>query len=157
MDCGISELNFCEVLVDSAREVFETMIFMSVDEAFDENAFSDEQTLTASILFKGSITGGMAIACPMESAKQITANMLAMESSEEISESDIYDAMNELANLVMGSVKKRITTEYGDIQVSIPSIITSNQLKDKSQTATVDSVMLELDAASLAKVSIWYR
>ena len=31
----VSEMSFSEVLVDSGREVFEPMIFMSVEEAFD--------------------------------------------------------------------------------------------------------------------------
>jgi chemotaxis protein CheX len=153
----VSEMSFSEVLVDSSREVFETMIFMSVEEAFDEDAFSDEETINASILFKGPITGGMVINCSKESAKEITANMLAMESGEEISDTDIFDAMNELANLVMGAVKTRIYSELGDIQVSIPSIISSTQMKDKSANGTVDSVLIEIDGASLAKVSIWYR
>ena len=47
----VSEMSFSEVLVDSSREVFETMIFMSVEETFDEDAFSDEETINASILF----------------------------------------------------------------------------------------------------------
>lgn len=153
----VSEMSFSEVLVDSAREVFETMIFMSVEETFDENAFSDEDNLTASILFKGAISGGMAINCSIGSAKEITASMLAMESGEEISDTDMFDAMNELANLVMGSVKTRIYSELGDIQVSIPSIINSSQLSDKSASGTVDSVLLEIDGTSIAKVSIWYR
>lgn len=157
MPVEVSEISFGEVLVDSAREVFETMIFMSVEEAFDENTLSDEETITASILFKGAITGGMVINCSKDSAKQITANMLAMESGEEISDTDMFDAMNELANLVMGSVKTRIHSELGDIQVSIPSIISSTQMKDKSAIGTVDSVLLELDGAGVARVSIWYR
>jgi len=153
----ISELSFCEVLVDSAREVFETMIFMSIAESFEEDAFSDEETVTASIMFKGTLSGGVAINCSKLCSKEITANMLALESSKDISDSDLFDAMNELANLVMGSVKTRILSEYGDIQVSIPSIVNSTQLKDKSDTADVDSVLLELDGTDLLNVSMWYR
>ena len=157
MTTEVADLSLSEVLIESAREVFETMIFMSVEETFDEDALLDEDTLNASILFKGTISGGMAINCTMGCAKEITANMLAMESGEEIPEDDMIDAMSELANLVMGSVKTRVFDIYGDIQVSIPSIITSTQLKDKEVSATVDSVLVEIDGANIAKLSIWHR
>ena len=152
---SVAGLSISEILIDSAREVFETMIFMSVEETFDDDLISDEESIAASIMFKGEINGGMAINCSNQSAKEITANMLAIESGEEIPEADITDAMGELANLVMGSIKTRIFSEYCDIQVSIPSIISSSQMRDKTADGEEVSIALELDGTSLAKVLIW--
>jgi len=150
------EISFSDVVLESAKEVFETMIYMNVEETF-EQFDPGQDCINASILFKGDLSGGILINCSLHCAKQITANMLAMETGEDIANDDIYDAMNELANLVMGSIKTRLYDTFGDIKVSIPSILNSAQASKENLNAESDSVLLEVDDTELAKITIWHR
>ena len=123
------EISMSQALLDSAREIFETMVYMSAEESDISQLAEDCECINASILFKGSISGGMVISCPVDCARAITASMLAMDGNDNITKSDVIDAMSELANLVMGSVKTKVYDTYGDIKVSIPSILEAGQEK----------------------------
>jgi CheY-specific phosphatase CheX len=57
--------------------------------------------------------------------------MLGMDNPAEVDEVAIADAIGEVANMTMGSVKHRIQNVYTDIQVSIPTVIAGRQLYPK--------------------------
>jgi chemotaxis protein CheX len=127
-------ISLADALFAGAKEVFETMIFMSLEQCSDAGATIADDGLLGTITFKGGLEGCVGICCSTACAKSIAANMLGMEPGVEASEPEIYDAIGEVANMVMGSFKARIIESVGDVQVSIPSVIRGNGL---------DTVMLD--------------
>jgi len=77
---------FKDALLDGAREVFETMVFMALAESEQNGPEIGEMALLGSITFKGDLEGCLTICCGATCARTIAANMLGMDTSEELGE-----------------------------------------------------------------------
>lgn len=153
----VTDICFKEVLTESASEVFETMMFMALEKVPAEEAEMAEDTLLSSITFTGALEGCLAICCASIDAKEIAANMLGMEPDDDISMEDICDAMGEVANMVLGSVKKRIAETVGDIDVSIPCTVSGKMLDTSlGEKANMSEQFVHLDG-TLVKFQIFYK
>jgi len=160
--CGVSKMmttvSLKDALLDSAKEVFETMVFMTMEESADGAASLGDTTLLGSITFKGHLEGCLGVCCDEACARTIAANMLGMLSAEELSESDVSDAIGEIANMVMGAVKARIQNEVGSVEVSIPSVVQGRELKNSLGDGSGQvKVLVNIEEQYLARFSLQYR
>ena len=147
-----------DALLDSAREVFETMVFMAMENADDDETSLGETTLLGSITFKGHLEGCLGVCCDDACARTIAANMLGMLSAEEVSENDVSDAMGEIANMVMGAVKARIQNDVGSIEVSIPSVVQGRELKNSlGEGANQAKIRVNIEEQYRAEFSLLFR
>jgi len=147
-----------ESVLDGAKEVFETMIFMALEEIEGQMWEMGDVTLLGTITFKGSLEGCLSICCGMNCARTIAANMLGMEPDEEISEDDVNDAVGEVANMVMGAVKARIQDEVRNVEVSIPSVVQGMELSNSLGERAVERVInASLEAERNIRFSLLYR
>jgi chemotaxis protein CheX len=126
----LTTVSFKDALLGSAKEVFETMVFMALEESVEETRITDDATLLGSITFKGDLEGCLGVCCGWACARSIAANMLGMDPTDELSEDDISDAIGEIANMVMGAVKSRLQNDIPTIEVSIPSVVQGRELKN---------------------------
>lgn len=125
-----TKTEFMGVLWDSAAESFETMIMSPIEEISEEEfGIGVAPSYTGSITFKGGLKGVILVQCETESAAAITKSMLMMEADEEVDPSEIKDAIGEVANLVLGGFKSRIAEQYGDIDISIPTVIEGQEVR----------------------------
>ena len=146
-----------DVILDAAKEVFETMIFMEIEPSQDEAAMKDPGVI-GTITYKGSLEGGLAFSTSMDCAEVIARNMLAIEADNPISREEICDAVGEVVSMVMGSVKTRLQETYPAIEVSIPSVITGNQLDNLQGEGTQKrQVRICLDVAHEAQILMYFR
>lgn len=153
----VSEVCVNNALLDAAKEVFETMIFMEIAETKDDKQI-DQMGLLASITFKGHVEGCFAICCNMACCQAITRNMLGMEPNEELTDDGVYDALGEVANMLMGSTKTRLMSQFGDVEVSIPSVITGRQLQNNLGEGTKKLVTkINIQNEHVAELSLLYR
>jgi len=118
----VDQICINKALLNGAKEVFETMVFMDLDEATKPDQKIEGWALLSSITFKGPFEGCLAVCCNVDCAKAIAVNMLALD-FEEVGEEETCDAMGEIANMVMGSVKARLQDQFGNAEVSIPSVV----------------------------------
>lgn len=146
----LDQMTLNETVIDAAREVFETMIFMDVETSNEACPQIPGPSLLGSITFKGSLEGCLAVCVSQPCAERIARNMLGMESDQPLSLDETCDAIGEVANMVMGSIKTRIQSIYTNIEVSIPSVITGRELRntlgDKAVRAMVTARLDEQDA-----------
>lgn len=146
-----------DTLLDAARDVFETMAFMALEETPDEVTKTND-SLLGSITFKGNLEGCMSVSCDVPCAKVIAANMLGMDSPEGLAETDVQDAMGEMANMIMGAVKSRIQEHVGVLEVSIPSVVQGRQLKNSlGEGASEVVVNVSVEGQYPAAFSLLYR
>jgi chemotaxis protein CheX len=125
----MTSVSLKDVLLEAARDVFETMAFMALEEKPQEIAWQEEDCLLGSVTFKGNLEGCLSICCGIPCARAIAANMLGMESQEGLGETDVQDAVGELVDMLIGSVKSRIQDHVGTLDVSIPSVVHGRRLK----------------------------
>ncbi|MBE0537345.1 MAG: chemotaxis protein CheX [Phycisphaerae bacterium] len=149
---------FADTLLDAAKEVFETMIFMDLQLCSEPGRRVDGEALMATITFSNSIEGCLAVCTDTTCAEAIAINMLGLEAGADLSVEEVSDAIGEVANMVMGSIKSRLTDTYEGIQVSIPSVVRGrelvNSLGEKSGRV---SVQVNLEDAHLMEISLLYR
>jgi chemotaxis protein CheX len=154
----IMTVSFKEALLDSAREVFETMVFMALEPAGPEDGVISDPGLLGTITFRGRLEGCLGIGCGRACARAIAASMLGMEADAELADSDVCDAIGEIANMVLGAVKSRIQEEVGNIEVSIPCVIGGRELANSlGESATQVRIPVRIDGEHAAELSLLYR
>ena len=147
-----------DVLWDGTKEVFESMVFMSVAETEDDMPPSAEVTLLGTITFTGSLEGCLSVCCAQTCARTIAANMLCMESPDELSDEDVVDAIGEIANMVMGSVKTGVQDHIEGLTISIPSVVQGRELSTRLSEGTTRLVVNTiLEQEHHATFSLVYR
>lgn len=157
----VDEVCLNEALLAGATEVFETMIFMDVRESDEQNQHPKSNTLLGSITFTGEMEGCLGICCSLSGAKAIAQNMLGLTEAEDLGEEEITDAIGEVVNMVMGSVKSRIQDTVGNLNVSIPTVVRGqsldNSLGDHGNTTRKTLMKLNIADTYTAELSLWHR
>ncbi len=128
------------VLLDSAKEVFESMVFMPLEEIEGHRPDSEDVTLLGTITFAGNLEGCLGVCCDMAGARAIGAGMLCMDSPDQMADEELADAMGEIANMVMGAVKTRIQDDYQSILISVPSVVQGRELRRRPNDGMVQIV-----------------
>ena len=119
-----------DIMWESAKEVFETMISLpleNVDSQEDEPDCS--ASLMCTITFSGQIQGGLSVQCPTSSAEQMGKAMLMMEPDEAMQEAEVSDALGEITNMLLGGIKSRLNDVAPDMQISIPTTIKGTDIR----------------------------
>jgi len=154
----VSEVCLGDALFEGAKEVFETMVFMNIEKSVEPEPRIADATLFGSITFKGSIDGCLGLCCSLSCARTIAGNMLGLDAAGKLSEDDITDAVGEVVNMVMGSVKSRIQADVGNIEVSIPSVVTGRYLTNSlGDGATRVTAKVSIEEECDAELSLLYR
>lgn len=154
----IDELCLNDALLSGAKEIFETMIFVNLEESCKTEDIIEGDALLGSITFKGGIEGCLAICCSLPCAKTIATNMLAMDPSEELSKEEISDAIGEVTNMVMGGVKSRILDAVGNLEVSIPMVTSGRGLQNSLGEGAIKAlVKVKFENEYIAEMSMLYR
>jgi len=158
----VDDICISDVLLAGAKEVFETMVFMDIAEVPEPDRKIEDDAMLGSITFKidfeGNMQGCLTICCSMSCATTIAANMLGMEPTEEISEAEVRDAIGEVTNMVMGSVKTRVQDKVGNLQVSIPTVVSGRDLEySLGDGASKVSVIVSLEDEYIADISLLCR
>ena len=153
----IDEICVNDALIEGAQEVFSTMISGNI-ESCESGQDIEGDSLLGSITFNGDLEGCLALCCSAPCAKTIAVNMLAMDPSEELSEEEICDALGEVTNMVMGSVKSRIQNVASDISVSIPTVVSGRDLQNSLGEGAIRTLIkVKFENEYIAELSMLYR
>lgn len=134
-------MEISEKIIESAKEIFSTMVMMEISVNGDH--MTESIVLTDSISgvigLAGTHKGVLAIHIPNKVAMAITSSFLGMD-VDEINE-DVKDAVGELANMLGGDIKSILSENGRDIALSLPSTITGQQY-DFQPTKEAERIML---------------
>ena len=154
----INEICFSDVLLESVKEIFERATFMPVDEVSETHQEIKQETLLGLITFKGALEGCLAVCCGLPCAKAIAANMLGIDAADEMYPEEISDAIGEVANMIIRGVKSRVCENTGNIEISIPSVISGHEFKNSlGDGASEVSIEVIINGHYPARFSLWYR
>lgn len=129
-------------LVDSTVEVFTKMISIKLDPnpAQTGEAALGHCQIMAMVGLAGKSSGIVSVHCSPRMAITITSNMLGMEISEV--GDDVKDAIGEVANMVAGNFKTRMSRNGQMFDLSVPTVIVGENYTTKTMT-DAPSVILE--------------
>ncbi|MEN6336212.1 MAG: chemotaxis protein CheX [Phycisphaerales bacterium] len=154
----VTTVSLEDVMLESAKEVFGSMVCLPMEKADGPAAKTDEPAFLATITFTGDFEGCFGIACNQDCVRAITAGMLCMEPGSQPSETEIIDAIGEIANMVMGGVKTRVQHEITKVEISIPSVVFGRQLQSRLSEAMCKVVVpTTVGQQYRAELSLLYR
>jgi chemotaxis protein CheX len=143
------------VVMDSAQEVFQSMVNTSIEES-PSSGVPGDAALLASITFKGNIEGCLGIHCDPPCAQRIAGGMLCADGP--VADGEMVDALGEVANLLMGGVKTRVLEEVKELQISIPSVVQGRQLKSHMTEGTTRiGIPVKIGGDGMAELSLLFR
>ena len=150
--------NICieDVLTDSAKEVFETMVFMDIEKTSEPGPIITGNALLSSLTFHGKLEGCIGLCCDESCAIEIASNMLGCEPRGGFANDQVHDAFGEIINMIMGKVELRLQETYGLLQASIPCVTTGMELKNSlgnnAQRFTIHLNLQDMHTLSLSLI-----
>ena len=152
------EVNFAQIVLESARENFETMVFMAIEEVTEPGQSIKGASLMGTVTFKQALEGCFSIACSKDCAHAIALNMLGMDPSEELSDEEVCDALGEVTDLIMGSIKKNLHEYIDDLIVSAPRVVSGKTLNHNTDEAFEQVIVhLNIEDEYWAQLTMSYR
>ncbi|PSH03176.1 MAG: hypothetical protein CXZ00_13485 [Acidobacteria bacterium] len=127
----------------SAREVFEIMLYTRLP-LFGASAEKHVGEFTALVGLAGSLCGVISIRCTEQAARVMASKMLGI-SPEEV-DNDGFDALGEIANMIAGNFKAKLSGVGNHCMLSVPTIIVGSDYTTRSLTGenTIE-VVLDFD------------
>lgn len=126
----ISQIEQVQELAQKAvREVFQTMLSLDVSIIESRPLPPDPQgEIVSSVGFTGTITGAIYLYSRVSFARVLTSRMLGITEADVDSDEMINDALGELSNMVVGSVKSQLCDGGLHCILTIPSIVRGQKL-----------------------------
>ncbi len=137
-----------EILAREAADTLEKLAFLFAFPGTEDA--SDEETLTASVTFRGAFRGHLAIRLAAAVLPELTANMLGLDEGEPISPGQQEDALKETLNIVCGNVLPAIAGKKAVFDLDPPRILSPDEDPGAGQPA--GTAVLELDQGVM---NIW--
>ncbi len=121
--------HYHQVLIQSTKEVFETMSFLDVaqQDPITENVEIQGIDLTAVVCLAGEISGMLAVHCSRALAEECYGMISGSEGRADNME--VCDTVGELANMIAGTLKRRLSAHVDLFDLSLPSISLSQGQK----------------------------
>jgi chemotaxis protein CheX len=125
-------------LEQATREVFETMVFMTAEKVGETGRAMvlDEEEVIASLGFTGTHPGVLVTGSGLAASRSVTANMLGMEPGEIGDDSEVCDAMGEIANMIAGNVKNAFVDQGLEMEIAVPSVSVGKRANDQQEPGT---------------------
>ena len=115
------------LLLEASQEIFETMVFMNIQPAEQASVQIGNDSLLGTISFMGDIEGCFDFRCEIDCAQAVAVGMLGMDSVDELTKDDAIDAIGEIVNMIMGSIKAG-DEAFAKVQVSIPTVVVGKEI-----------------------------
>jgi|SRR5580658_3761055 chemotaxis protein CheX len=125
------------VLELAAREVFEIMLGCKLEAQNGEAVSACE--FTAMVGLAGQLCGLLTLRCTTQSAGLMASKMLGVEIKE--ADQQMWDAIGEIANMIAGNFKNKLSGLGDGCMLSVPTVITGT---DYSCRSMADSAPLEV-------------
>jgi chemotaxis protein CheX len=131
-----------EDLFEITQQVWESFLNPTGDPVAGQlhppNSTTRADEVSAAVAVTGAWRGHVVVSCSMAAARKIAALLLEVPLSE-VSESDVADALGELANIVGGNVKGLLP---GPCALSLPYLVVAASEHVRWPAATVESRLL---------------
>lgn len=132
-----------EVMLKTAvAEVFRKMLRTEACSVpINSGAMGAEAHIASAVGFIGDMTGVVYIYASSTFANKMTSTMLEMDASEVQGDEMVNDAMGELANMIVGSVKASLVERGMSCVLTIPSIVRGSNISIEAISSATRRVL----------------
>ncbi len=110
----------------SLADAFETMVFINAacGEPLSKHDHFPSGAISATIALTGEdISGRLTLIFSTQVAEQAFRGMMMMAPDDRVDESELKDAIGELANMTAGGAKAALQQESIDFMISLPAVV----------------------------------
>jgi chemotaxis protein CheX len=130
-----------DLLKAAVVEVFGTMIGLQVQPEEPHSPIGGEgATIAGAVGFIGGLTGVVYIYAPVPFAVRLTGKLLGLEDGEIDGDEMVNDSMGELANMVVGHLKSRLSDRGNSCVMTIPSIVRGTNFQIEPVSSSIRRV-----------------
>ena len=135
------EPHLIESLGNTAREVFETMVFLSPSsiEPLDEQLSSFKDEVVGLLSFSGTASGTFIVRSRGDTATKIAARMLMIAPEELTDPAEMVDAFGEVVNMLGGNFKNVWVEDGNVMDLSVPCVIRGGEVNLREKLPGVRS------------------
>lgn len=116
----ISRYDLHQRLMHSARNVFNVMADIALEECHETADDQQQEWVTALIGFEGSYSGLVVLHCPEPLARRTASSLLS--AGDDVAAQDVHDAMGEVVNILGGDIKLLLDGGGKLVHLSVPSV-----------------------------------
>jgi chemotaxis protein CheX len=134
-------MNLHDLLVDLIRQsvanVFSTMLGVELppgEACFERGTPEANDGVVSLIGLAGAWAGTGSVSCSPALACRVCSLMLMMESAAV--DEDVLDAVAELTNMIVGSVKNDLEPQLGPLGLSLPTVVFGRNFRTRSSGTT---------------------
>jgi len=148
-----------DLLIDATeqatKEVFLTMLGADVSRE-PQGAEFPEGGVVSLVGLTGNYSGTGTISCTPAVAMRVAASMLMLDPSEgnQAVDDDVLDAVAELTNMVVGNIKNALADKFGEMAISIPTVVYGRNFRFKNIAAMREVSVLFRWEEDLVQVKI---
>ncbi len=143
-------MNLPEIVRQSARSVFETMAFMTLEEGPQAEILAESEeplAIACRVEIHGPVRGELRFWCTEEFAASATENLLGAE--EEVQPSMVEDAVREIGNMIAGNIATALcrTGEVFDLSTPVVErdLPTPEERSDNEEEAAEAALYFTVD------------
>jgi len=126
-----------ELVTPAVTELFSTMLGMTMLPVPLEPGFADGETHVAGAVgFVGRLSGVVYAFTTVAFARRITATFLGLQEAEVEGDEMINDAMGEMANMLVGHMKSRLSDRGMPCVLTIPSVVRGSHFSVEAISST---------------------
>ena len=126
-----------QMVTMAVTELFGTMLHMQMLRVPVQEGFGNNETHVAGVVgFIGKLSGVVYVYTSQSFARRITATLLGMENSEVEEGEMVNDAMGEMANMLVGQMKSRLTDRGIPCVLTIPSVVRGSHFSVEAISST---------------------
>ena len=126
-----------ELVTGAVTEVFSTMLATNMLPASLDSGFGNgEPHIAGAVGFVGRMSGVVYIFTTVSFARRITATFLGLPEAEVEEDEMINDAMGEVANMLVGHMKSRISDRGMPCVLTIPSVVRGSHFSVEATTSS---------------------
>ncbi len=130
------------MLKTAVSEVFRKMLRTEVRSIpINAEAMSAETHIASAVGFIGDMTGVVYIYASSSYASKMTSVMLEMDETEVQGDEMVNDAMGELANMIVGSLKAALVEKGMSCVLTIPSIVRGSNISIEAISSATRRVL----------------
>ncbi|MDK3161839.1 chemotaxis protein CheX [Kamptonema cortianum] len=117
---------------ETIASVFASMMQLETAVKSKSDFNPPDPEITANVSFTGEINGVVCLTFQEDYAKILTSRMIGLEIDEIAGHEEINDAVGEIANMVAGNFKSKLSSASTPAILSIPSICRGKNIKIES-------------------------
>jgi len=126
-----------ELVTSAVTELFGTMLGMKMLRVPVQAGFGNNEAHVAGVVgFIGKLSGVVYVYTTQSFSHRITATLLGIKDSEIDGSEMVNDAMGEMANMLVGQMKSRLTDRGISCVLTIPSVVRGSQFSVETISTT---------------------